>query len=511
MTSTAPAGAATFDLHLDRDRNTATGCTISTADGPVSGIDFRLRTTVDPTTEEVTAITHATCVGGSFGAETPTGGVATPPWAANTGEGTTGSTLIETQLPLSLVPHPFSSVADAYVTLANAALEDALTSTDGASPGGGIPLPMSATPAPVFGLLGWAMLAFALVVGAWALPPSTLRTRSLLALWIAFGLASPMIVRAALGDGALRSWSPTEEVAADLHGDAAEGADILRLFSALDLAQDTLFVRLDALFGPPVCLDWSLVDPGTGYPCHQEPPPDQGPFGFAVAMTFDDGPSVTHTPSILATLRSENVPATFFMLGKRLETAAEQAIALEIHQDPLFQIANHTYDHTDLTTVSQTDVANELETTAALLRQAAGDECLFVNYFRFPRGRADCDSMEVVREHGYAVAGVNVDPVDWCYADGDGYCSPSRAPWVPDEYRNDMPGYAVTRLLAKGGGIMLMHDIHQNTANELAAVISALRNEGATFVRLDDLALFPVLNANIDPPEPPACCDGTVN
>ncbi|MDP6979209.1 MAG: hypothetical protein QF570_11500 [Myxococcota bacterium] len=62
-----------------------------------------------------------------------------------------------------------------------------------------------------------------------------------------------------------------------------------------------------------------------------------------------------------------------------------------------------------------------------------------------------------------------------------------------------------------GGGIMLMHDIHPNTVAELPAVISAMRAAGATFVHLDDLILFPILNGNVNPPEPPACCDGTVN
>ncbi len=119
--------------------------------------------------------------------------------------------------------------------------------------------------------------------------------------------------------------------------------------------------------------------------------------------------------------------------------------------------------------------------------------------------------MPVVRERGYAVAGVNIDPVDWCYADGAGYCPPARAPGVPDIYRNDMPGYAVQRLLAKGGGIMLMHDIHPNTVAELPAVISAMRAAGATFVHLQNATLFPILNGNVNPPEPPACCDGTVN
>lgn len=510
--SAAHADDAVFDLLFDLDRDAGTGCSVASADGPIPGIELRLRTAVDPVTEEVVSIHHASCVDAataSFGSETPVVGGATPPWPIVTGDGTSGSSLIETQLPLSVAP--FATLADAYVTFMSSPLEDALTATDGSAPGGGIPVVLRATPAPALGIVGLSVLVILLVAGALAAPPGAARARRLLLLVAAASVVAPPMVRAALGDGSLRAWSPSEEVASDPRGDTAEGADILRLFAARDPAQGILFIRLDVLLGPPVCLDWSLVDPGSGYPCNQEPPPDQGPFGNAVAMTFDDGPSLATTPAVLAILRDENIPATFFMLGRKLETAAEQALALEIHQDPLFRIANHTYDHTDLTTVTPAEIESQLDTTSGLLRAAVGDDCFFPDYFRFPHGNSDCITMEIVRERGLAVTGVNIDPVDWCYGDGGGYCSPTRAPWVPDAYRNDMPGYAVQRFLASGGGIMLMHDIQPNTVAELPAVISALRAAGATFVRLDDATLFPILNGNVDPPEPPACCDGVVH
>ena len=38
------------------------------------------------------------------------------------------------------------------------------------------------------------------------------------------------------------------------------------------------------------------------------------------------------------------------------------------------------------------------------------------------------------------------------------------------------------------------HDIHQNTADHLDAILTALEAEGVTFVRLDDSAVFPKLN-----------------
>jgi len=57
---------------------------------------------------------------------------------------------------------------------------------------------------------------------------------------------------------------------------------------------------------------------------------------------------------------------------------------------------------------------------------------------------------------------------------------------------------------------VLMHDVQPNTAQQLPALITALRNAGATFVRLDDASVFPFINAAVNPPEPPACCDAEV-
>ena len=45
-------------------------------------------------------------------------------------------------------------------------------------------------------------------------------------------------------------------------------------------------------------------------------------------LTFDDGPSGVHTPSILATLRAHRAPAVFFMTGANL--AGNEAIVRDL-------------------------------------------------------------------------------------------------------------------------------------------------------------------------------------
>jgi len=505
--SPALAAVATFDLLFDLDRSETSGCSVTTSDGPAAGIELRLRTRVDLDSDEVVSATYAGCAGSGespFGSETP---VAPPgaSWSAVAGNGALGSTLVETFVPRAALGS--GTTARVFVAGASEAGEDALWTTDGVS-GGEILLALGAPPVPSLSLFATAALGAALVLVARVLPRDRRLVGAAIFMLVAGSTLLPLDGRALLGDGFLRAWSTAEQVAVDLPGDAAVGIDLLDLHANATDDPDRVWLRLDVLLEPPICLGWGTVDPGVGYSCRQEPPPDQGPFGFAVAMTFDDGPNLATTPAILAILRAEAIPATFFMLGQNLQTPQARALAREIHEDPLFRVSNHTFDHLSLPALTTAQVRAEIETTSQLIRAAVGDDCYFPRYFRFPFGQASCPSMAVVREQGLGVAGVNIDPVDWCYAAGGGFCPSSQAPWVPTAFRNDLPGYAVDRLLQAGGGIMLMHDIHPNTVAKLPAIIAAFRARGATFVDLEDPELFPLINANVVPPEAPACCSG---
>jgi peptidoglycan/xylan/chitin deacetylase (PgdA/CDA1 family) len=507
--ASARAEIITIDVFFDSDRHATTGCRVASSKGDAIGVEWRLRTLVDVDTLEVTSTSYADCLatgGDAFGFETPSAAFAPPPWDVVPGEGTSGSTLIETHLPLSVFTG--ASMANVFVHVAGAAGNDALVSHEG-----GGPIAMSLSLAAVPGLAGWALM---LLVLAMLSTSARMMSRPsakpvLFGLVLVAALLGSPALHAALGDGALRSWSPNEELSADPLADAPIGVDLLGLFAFLDPAADTLWLRLDVLVGPPICLSWPLVDPGVGYICTQEPPPDQGPFGLTVALTFDDGPNPATTPTILSTLRAEGIPATFFMVGSHLGTAAERAIALDIHQDPLFRVANHSYSHPRFTMISAEEAIQQVDSTSLLIREAVEDPCYFPRYFRFPYGRADCQSMEIIRERGLSTTGVHVDTKDWCYATGGGYCDEIGVPWMAEEFRNDLVGFAVSRLLATGGGIVLMHDVHANTAAELPAIIAAFRAAGATFVSLEDEGVFPDLNANAYAPEPPACCDGVVH
>lgn len=227
--------------------------------------------------------------------------------------------------------------------------------------------------------------------------------------------------------------------------------------------------------------------------CSGMDPADPAGLGGKVALTFDDGPDAVVTPQILTILRNYNIPATFFMLGTSASDPAVWPIIDDIDQDPLFEIANHSWDHADFTTLSTNDIHAEIDDTDLLLATWTPP-----SYFRFPYGNATCNAADIARnDYGQIVTGWHADTADWCYATGVvGTCDQGDYWRIPTGYESDMIGFTLDQLLAFDGGILLMHDIHQYTADNLDALISTLIANGFTFTSLDDATTFPLLNAN---------------
>ncbi len=218
--------------------------------------------------------------------------------------------------------------------------------------------------------------------------------------------------------------------------------------------------------------------------------PDRSGFNKRIALTFDDGPNPATTPKVISVLKAHHAPATFFNNGLRYGVAGAKEIAAQIAADPDYILANHTQNHLNLAQQSATKVASEIDRTDELLR-AAGETPKFL---RFPFGSSTCATMKQVRDRGYLVTGWHIDSADWCYAAGGGVCKKATFKYVPDDMRNDMQAYVLSQVRSNNGGIILFHDIHASTADHLDAILTALEQQGFTFVRLDDTSAFPRLN-----------------
>jgi peptidoglycan/xylan/chitin deacetylase (PgdA/CDA1 family) len=64
-----------------------------------------------------------------------------------------------------------------------------------------------------------------------------------------------------------------------------------------------------------------------------------------IALTFDDGPDPIWTPKILAVLRREHVPATFFLVGTH---AASYPSIVRAELAAGDEVGSHTYTHANL-------------------------------------------------------------------------------------------------------------------------------------------------------------------
>lgn len=219
--------------------------------------------------------------------------------------------------------------------------------------------------------------------------------------------------------------------------------------------------------------------------------PDRSGFAKRVVLTFDDGPNPLTTPKVIEVLKKHGAPATFFTNGSRYATPGAKELAAQIAADEDFILANHSQTHKNLAQQATAVVASEISRTDALIREAGETP----RYFRFPFGSSTCGTMRQARDAGYIITGWHVDSADWCYAAGGGTCKPSTFRYVPDDMRNSMMAYVMTQVRQKGGGIVLFHDIHPNTANQLDAILTALEADGFSFARLDDASMLPRLHA----------------
>ena len=125
---------------------------------------------------------------------------------------------------------------------------------------------------------------------------------------------------------------------------------------------------------------------------------------FDADMTADEGPRAAagehfDNPELIATLRAFKVPATLFMTGRWADEYPKEARA--IGQDPLFEVANHSYSHyafTDncygLPTVPQERMRAEVEEAYAAFKKAGVPHAM--PYFRFPGGCYDQQALRTI-------------------------------------------------------------------------------------------------------------------
>lgn len=180
-----------------------------------------------------------------------------------------------------------------------------------------------------------------------------------------------------------------------------------------------------------------------------------------VALTFDDGPSRENTPRILEVLARYEVPATFFVLGRRAEAMPD--LLTDIVQDG-HELANHGFSHTSLRSLWKSQIRDEVCRTSAAIEGQTG---LRPALFRPPFGRYAPSAIPLV-------GGLNMSFVLWSVDSHD---------WELDD-----PQVIASKVIdaAHPGSIVLLHDRESVTVHALPAIITGLRQRGFELVTVSN-------------------------
>jgi peptidoglycan/xylan/chitin deacetylase (PgdA/CDA1 family)/uncharacterized caspase-like protein len=201
-------------------------------------------------------------------------------------------------------------------------------------------------------------------------------------------------------------------------------------------------------------------------------------FGYdlppkSIVLTFDDGPHPRYTDQILATLKKYNARALFFSVGKNLGTVSLQN---EVKLSPNSNVsrrvleaghllADHSYSHPDLTRLSPAEQSREINNTLLLLEKVIGAK---PTLFRPPYGAKNATVRKEIESLGLKSILWTLDSMDWA---------------------DPIPESIVQRVLAQVNaakkGVLLMHDIHMQSATALPRILEELSKQGYTFMIFD--------------------------
>jgi peptidoglycan/xylan/chitin deacetylase (PgdA/CDA1 family) len=185
-----------------------------------------------------------------------------------------------------------------------------------------------------------------------------------------------------------------------------------------------------------------------------------------VVLTFDDGPLPPYSNQILDILASQCVKATYFLVGQMAHSFP--SVVRRIYEAG-HTIGTHSEDHPSrFRKLPVEKVRQEIDDGIAAVAGALGDPAELAPFFRIP-GLARSDAIEEeLASRSLIVFGSDTVADDW--------------------HRRIKPSEiirrAMSRLQARGKGILLLHDIHRATVTALPGLLKELKEQGFRLVHV---------------------------
>jgi peptidoglycan/xylan/chitin deacetylase (PgdA/CDA1 family) len=193
-----------------------------------------------------------------------------------------------------------------------------------------------------------------------------------------------------------------------------------------------------------------------------------------VVLTFDDGPWLINTETVLKALADQCVRATFFAIGKHATYYPE--ILRQVYKAG-HTVGSHTWSHQDLSKKTPEEGKQEIEMGVSAVKMALGRP--IAPFFRFPALRHPPEMVAYLGERGVGIFSMDTDSLDFKIR------KPERI------IRNIMAS-----LKKHGKGIILMHDFQRGTSHAVPELLAELKAGGYKIVhmvprgRLDSLAQY---------------------
>ena len=182
-----------------------------------------------------------------------------------------------------------------------------------------------------------------------------------------------------------------------------------------------------------------------------------------VALTFDAAWGSDKTLKIVKTLEDAGVKGTFFLVGFWIEQNKDKVKAID---EAGFDIGTHSNTHPKMSTLSQAKMKEELETSMNMITNITGKP---VRFFRAPFGDYNDTLLTVAGSLGLKTIQWDVDSLDWKGLSANEILSRVKAS-------------------VKNGSIILCHNNSDHILEALPLVISYLKTEGYSIVKISQLA-----------------------